>query len=94
LGLYARGLEALLGLYARLGTSSNLTISARPDSFDALAPLLVATTLALPLSKGRVRGQDEADRQQRADSDGEPCHGFASRRRNGKSVATECNKIP
>jgi hypothetical protein len=87
-------LEALLRLYPRLGTSSNLTIPVWPDAFYALTPLLVATALALPLSKGRGRRQDEADRQQSADSDGEPCHGFASHRRNGKSAATECSKIP
>ena len=50
-------LEALLRLYPRLGTSSNLTIPAWPDAFHALTPLLVATALALPLSKGRGRRQ-------------------------------------
>jgi hypothetical protein len=74
--------------------SSNLTIPVRPASVYALTLLLVTAAPALPLSKGWGRRQDQADRQQSADSGGETCHGFASLRRNGKSAATEASKIP
>jgi hypothetical protein len=62
-----------LGLDPRPGLSSELTISAGPGSFYALAPLIVATALTLPLGEGRGGRQHEADRQ-RADSDREPFH--------------------